>query len=149
MGVSVAAAAGAALCLGIVLIVAGLRRRERELSTRPSTGLWVTGVERWRTMSRGRQIWIAVAVALGPVAAAVSGWRFSTCRFYSKPAAMPGWMQAISACIPMTYILEVLRGSFVKGAGFADLAQPLIILAAFGVVIFTSAVLATRRRITS
>lgn len=63
--------------------------------------------------------------------------------------AMPGWMQAISACIPMTYILEVLRGSFVKGAGFADLAQPLIILAAFGVVIFTSAVLATRRRITS
>ena len=49
----------------------------------------------------------------------------------------------------MTYILEVLRGSFVKGAGFADLAQPLIILTAFGVVIFTSAVLATRRRITS
>ncbi|MGC3994679.1 MAG: ABC transporter permease [Propionicimonas sp.] len=63
--------------------------------------------------------------------------------------AMPGWLQAVSSFIPMTYILEVLRGSFVKGSGFADLARPLIILAVYGVALFSIAVAATRRRITA
>ncbi|WGT47399.1 type II secretion system F family protein [Tessaracoccus lacteus] len=90
MGVSVAAAAGAALCLGIVLIVAGLRRRERELSTGPSTGLWVTGLERWRTMSRGRQAWIVAALALGPLAAAVSGWPLAAVLLPAVLIVVPG-----------------------------------------------------------
>ena len=63
--------------------------------------------------------------------------------------SMPGWLQAISAAIPMTYILQVLRGAFVKGSGFADLAVPLTILAGYGAAIFTVAVAATRRRITA
>lgn len=63
--------------------------------------------------------------------------------------AMPGWLQAVSAFIPMTYILQVLRASFVKGSGFADLAVPLTILAVYGVALFSIAVAATRRRITA
>ena len=62
--------------------------------------------------------------------------------------SMPPVLQAVSAMIPMTYILEVLRGAFVKGSGFADLAVPLLALAGFAIVIFGSAVIATRRRIT-
>lgn len=63
--------------------------------------------------------------------------------------SMPGWLQAISAMIPLTYILEVLRGVAMKGSGFAELAGPLWVLAGFGITIFTVAVVATRRRITA
>jgi ABC-2 type transport system permease protein len=63
--------------------------------------------------------------------------------------SMPGWLQAISAAIPMTYILEVVRGAFVKGSGFADLVVPLTVLAVYGIAIFSVAVAATRRRITA
>ena len=63
--------------------------------------------------------------------------------------SMPDWLQAVSAMIPMTYILAVLRGAFVKGSGFADLAVPLFALAGFAIVLFGSAVIATRRRITA
>jgi ABC-2 type transport system permease protein len=62
--------------------------------------------------------------------------------------SMPGWLQPLSRAIPMTYALQVLRGVFVKGSGFADLTVPLLALAGFAVVIFGSAVVATRRRIT-
>ena len=61
--------------------------------------------------------------------------------------SMPTFIQPISQAIPLTFALEVLRGSFVKGSGFTALASPLLALAAFGVVIFGSAVVATRRRI--
>lgn len=63
--------------------------------------------------------------------------------------AMPAWIQPFSLLIPLTYILEVMRGAYVKGVGFADLAQPLIALALFGVIVFGTAVAATRRRITA
>ncbi|MEA5053209.1 MAG: ABC transporter permease [Propionicimonas sp.] len=63
--------------------------------------------------------------------------------------SMPAWLQPVSRAIPMTYALEMLRGVFVKGSGFADLATPLLALAGFGVVIFGTAVVATRRRITA
>lgn len=62
--------------------------------------------------------------------------------------SMPATVQPLTLLIPLRYALEVMRGSFVKGAGFADLAPALWAMAAFAVVVFGAAVLATRRRLT-
>jgi ABC-2 type transport system permease protein len=62
--------------------------------------------------------------------------------------SMPAVIQPFTKLIPMTWALEVMRGSFVKGSDFAALAVPLIVLAGFAAVIFTAALIATRRRIT-
>lgn len=61
--------------------------------------------------------------------------------------SMPALIQPLTGLIPLTWALEVLRGAFVKGSGFAALAPQLWILAAFAAVIFTASVIATRRRI--
>ncbi len=61
---------------------------------------------------------------------------------------MPAFIQPFTKLIPMTWALEVMRGSFVKGSGFAALAVPLLVLTGFAAVIFTAALIATRRRIT-
>ncbi len=63
-------------------------------------------------------------------------------------SSMPEVIQPISYLIPLRYALDVLRGSFMKGSGFAELAVPLAALAGFAVLLFGSAVLATHRRIT-
>lgn len=63
-------------------------------------------------------------------------------------SSMPAAIQPLTYLIPLRYALEVLRGSFIKGSDVADLAVPLLALAGFAIVMFGSAVLATRRRIT-
>lgn len=62
--------------------------------------------------------------------------------------AMPALIRPIAYLLPLTYALDVLRSAAIKGSGFAALADPLVALAAFGVVIFGSAVAATHRRLT-
>ncbi len=62
--------------------------------------------------------------------------------------SMPEAIQPFTYLIPLRHALVVLRGSFVKGSTFSDLAEPLVALAVFTVVIFGWAVLATRRRLT-
>jgi ABC-2 type transport system permease protein len=61
--------------------------------------------------------------------------------------SMPPLIQPLTNLIPLTFALEVLRGAFVKGSGFAALAPQLWILAGFAAVIFTASIIATRRRI--
>jgi len=63
-------------------------------------------------------------------------------------ASMPALIQPLTYLIPLRYALDVLRASFMKGSDLADLAVPLMALAGFAIVVFGSAVLATRRRIT-
>jgi ABC-2 type transport system permease protein len=60
---------------------------------------------------------------------------------------MPPLIQPLTNLIPLTFALEVLRGAFVKGSGFAALAPQLLVLAGFAAVIFTASIIATRRRI--
>lgn len=62
--------------------------------------------------------------------------------------SMPPIIQPFTNLIPLKFALDVLRGSFVKGSDFAALATPLFALAGFALVIFTAAIIATRRRIT-
>lgn len=61
--------------------------------------------------------------------------------------SMPAAMQPLSYAIPLTYAIQVLRASFIKGSGFEALATPLLILALFAVVIFGAALAATQRRL--
>jgi ABC-2 type transport system permease protein len=61
--------------------------------------------------------------------------------------SMPPLIQPLTRLLPLTFALEVLRASFLKGSGFAELAVPLFALAGFAVVIFGAAIVATHRRI--
>ncbi|WP_312718531.1 ABC transporter permease [Mobilicoccus sp.] len=62
--------------------------------------------------------------------------------------SMPAPIVPLTRLIPLRYALEVLRGAMVKGAGFEALATPLAALTVFGVLLFGTAVLVTRRRLT-
>lgn len=61
--------------------------------------------------------------------------------------SMPAAIVPLTRVIPLTYALQVLRGAFVTGAGFGELAGPLLALAGFAVLIFGAAVVAMRRRL--
>lgn len=63
-------------------------------------------------------------------------------------ASMPAAVQPFTYLIPLRYALDLMRASFIKGSDLAALGVPLLALAGFAVLIFGSAVLATRRRIT-
>ncbi|HOU48740.1 MAG TPA: ABC transporter permease [Candidatus Aminicenantes bacterium] len=59
--------------------------------------------------------------------------------------AMPKAFQAVSRLIPLTYYLEIVRGLFLKGSGFADLAGALAALAGLGTAVFALSVLRFRK----
>jgi ABC-2 type transport system permease protein len=50
--------------------------------------------------------------------------------------AMPQWLQFLSWFDPLRYLLVVVRGITLKGAGLALLWQPLAILAGFAVMLY-------------
>lgn len=60
--------------------------------------------------------------------------------------SLPKEILPISYAIPMTWVLEVFRGVFIRGAGFMELLFPLGVLAAFAVVFFGVSIVATGRR---
>jgi ABC-2 type transport system permease protein len=55
--------------------------------------------------------------------------------------AMPKWMQEFSYAIPLRYFLVVLRGTYLKGAGFDILWPQMAAMAAIGLGVLTFAVL--------
>ena len=54
--------------------------------------------------------------------------------------SMPFALQAVSALIPATYFLEIVRGIILKGVGLAELWQPLGILALEGVILMAASI---------
>jgi len=62
---------------------------------------------------------------------------------------MPGFMQAISKCIPLTYEVQALRQVVVLGAGLGEVMRPVLILLGFGVVTLAISVPAFKRVITT
>ena len=60
---------------------------------------------------------------------------------------MPEVIQWLTYLIPLRYFLEILRGVFLKGAGFAELWFQALMLSALGGTIFTLSVLRFRRRL--
>lgn len=63
-------------------------------------------------------------------------------------SSMPAVVQPLTYLIPARFVLEVMRGATVKGAGFAELAPSFVALVGYAVLIFGGAALATRRRLT-
>lgn len=59
---------------------------------------------------------------------------------FTPVASMPGWAQIVAELSPVKHFIEVMRAVLLKGAGFAETALPLAILAAYGAVVFTLAV---------
>lgn len=53
--------------------------------------------------------------------------------FMSPIANMPGWVQTLTWVNPVRHFVALLRAVMLKGADLTDLAQPLIIMAVFGV----------------
>ncbi len=78
---------GALMMLGVILIVSGLRRHERGLSTDTSTGLWRRGRSLWTSWSRARRAWIVSSVVAGVVVATATGWLIAVALV---PAALLG-----------------------------------------------------------
>jgi len=62
---------------------------------------------------------------------------------------MPGFMQAISKCVPLTYEVQALRQVVVLGAGLSEVMKPILILLGFGVVTLAISIPAFKRVITT
>ncbi len=60
---------------------------------------------------------------------------------FTSIESMPLWAQWIARVNPITYFIEVIRMVIMKGSGFSDIKNHFIIIAAFGVVFNTWAVM--------
>jgi ABC-2 type transport system permease protein len=60
---------------------------------------------------------------------------------------MPGWLQPLTWANPVRYVVEILRGVMLKGAGIEDLWTSFAALAAFGPAILGLAAVRFRKRI--
>ena len=60
-------------------------------------------------------------------------------------ASMPRLVQLISLFVPARYFLLVVRGIYLRGAGFGSLYEPFLIILVFGTVLVTAAVERLRR----
>lgn len=61
--------------------------------------------------------------------------------------AMPTWLQWISAAIPLTYYLRIIRALLVKGVGIASLQSEILALIGFGILLMGAASLRFRKRL--
>lgn len=60
--------------------------------------------------------------------------------FFYPVANMPTWAQWLTYANPMRYIMDIVRGVFIRGSGAADLWPQISALAGLGLVVFTAAV---------
>ncbi len=62
--------------------------------------------------------------------------RFGVCRGFMSPCdTMPTIMYYLGYLLPITYFLDILRGTILRGAGFAHLRPDAAAPVAFGAVI--------------
>ena len=59
--------------------------------------------------------------------------------FFFERSLMPPVMQWVGYLIPLTYFFEILRGIILRGAGLADLAQPVVAMLALGSLVLLAA----------
>ena len=53
---------------------------------------------------------------------------------------MPRWVQPVTELNPVRHFVAIARAILVRGAGLAEIAQPLGMLVAFAVMVFTLAI---------
>lgn len=59
---------------------------------------------------------------------------------FTPVRSMPQWAQWLAQLNPVMHCVAIMRAVLLKGAGLAEIAKPLIILAVYGGVVFTLAV---------
>ena len=64
---------------------------------------------------------------------------------FTPVASMPTWAQWLAQANPMLHYVAMMRAILLKGAGLADVARPLAILAVYGVAVLTLAVARYRK----
>ena len=69
--------------------------------------------------------------------------------FFFERSLMPPVMQWVGYAIPLTYFFEILRGIILRGAGLADLVQPVVAMLALGSVVLLGASIRFTRRSSS
>ncbi len=60
--------------------------------------------------------------------------------FFYPVANMPAWARLLTYANPMRYIMDIVRGIFIKGSGAADLWPQIAALVGIGVTVFSAAV---------
>lgn len=61
-------------------------------------------------------------------------------------SAAPGWLQAISACLPLTYGVDALRAIMLRGAGLAQIGLDLTVVWGFIAAFFVLASIGFRKK---
>jgi ABC-2 type transport system permease protein len=90
-------------------------------------GLWIS------TIAETQQQAMFVTFSLLMVYLLMSG-------LFTPVSAMPRWAQWLTQANPVAHFVYVMRAVLLKGAGLADVARPLAILAAGGAAVLTLAV---------
>ncbi|HEX4461731.1 MAG TPA: ABC transporter permease [Polyangia bacterium] len=67
--------------------------------------------------------------------------------FMSPIDGMPHWLKLFTLINPMRHFVEIMRGTMIKGAGFADLSRQLLALFVIGATVFTLSVRRFSRRL--
>jgi len=133
------------LCLATMLAVAWFRL--------PITGSLPV-------LALGAGVYLLVALGVGLLASTVSStqqqamfsvWFFLVfgilmSGFFYPIENMPAWAQELTRINPLRYMMNIVRGVFLKGAGFADLRHDLMMLTILGLAVFSAAVLRFRKR---
>ena len=61
-------------------------------------------------------------------------------------SSAPGWLQAISACLPLTYGVDALRAVMLRGAGLLQIGFDLAVIWAFVAAFFALAQVGFRKK---
>ncbi len=69
-----------------------------------------------------------------------------TSGFFTPISNMPQWTQYITLLNPMRYFMEIVRGILMKGSGVIDLAEQIMALVVYGLVIFSLAAMRFTKR---
>ena len=65
---------------------------------------------------------------------------------FTPVRSMPEWAQYISAFIPPKYFINIMRGVYQRGCGFADLWQQFAALGGFAILMGVTAIISYRKR---
>jgi ABC-2 type transport system permease protein len=62
-------------------------------------------------------------------------------------SGLPGWLQVVSYLVPLSYFIDIVRSTMLKGVGFDVLASKVLILGAFAAVLLVVASLRFKKRL--
>jgi ABC-2 type transport system permease protein len=96
-------------------------------------GLWIS------TVAQTQQQAMFVTFSIMLVYILMSG-------LFTPVSGMPVWAQWIAQASPITHFVRLMRAVLLKGAGLADVARQLVILAAIGIAVLTLAVRQYRKQ---